>query len=240
MKNKLSYKICNKCKGLICTVAFTHHYNACNGVKFIPYKLRVKKIRGIDYDPNSGYKTGEKVIWNKGLTKETDNRVKRIGEVISDGVKTGRIKSRKGLPIHSSAFKLKQSINAKKHNLGGNISKKHIYYNGVFLQSDYEVKIAKSLDDNKIKWIRPIPFLWRDKVGKEHRYYPDFYLPDYLLYLDPKNDYLIKKDRDKIESVINQNKIKLLVLNKNQLNWETLKLLIDSCRITQDSVGLVL
>lgn len=34
-----------------------------------------------------------------------------------------------------------------------------------------------------------------DDDGKQRRYVPDFYLPKYDLYLDPKNDYLIKKIR---------------------------------------------
>jgi hypothetical protein len=35
-------------------------------------------------------------------------------------------------------------------------------------------------------------FIWKDNTGNEHRYYPDFYLPEYDVYLDSKNDYLIE------------------------------------------------
>lgn len=60
------------------------------------------------------------------------------------------------------------------------------------------------------------------------------YLPEYDLYLDPKNDFLINNinpqfgysDIEKIHLVEAQNKIRVLVLNKDQLNWESIKILI--------------
>lgn len=57
------------------------------------------------------------------------------------------------------------------------------------LDSSYERIVAKILDDNDIKWIRPKSIDWYSKDGKKHHYFPDFYLIDYDLYLDPKNDY---------------------------------------------------
>ena len=51
--------------------------------------------------------------------------------------------------------------------------------------------------------------MWTDKDGNKRRYYPDFYLPDYNVYLDPKNRYLIKVDEYKINRVIKENGIKL-------------------------------
>ena len=49
-----------------------------------------------------------------------------------------------------------------------------------------------------VEWERPIPLNWMDSEGVKHRYYPDFYLPEYNIYLDPKNSYLMKKDEEKI------------------------------------------
>lgn len=68
--------------------------------------------------------------------------------------------------------------------------------------------------------------MWVDKNNESYRYYPDFYLIDYDIYLDPKNNYLIKKDKYKIECVSKQNNIKLKILNKKQLNWKEIKKLI--------------
>lgn len=94
----------------------------------------------------------------------------------------------------------------------------------VWLESSWEVKIAKSLDNNNIKWVRPkVGFTWVDEDGKFHKYYPDFYLVDYNTYLDPKNPYCIKQDIYKINYVINNYIINLLILNKKELTWETIK-----------------
>lgn len=67
--------------------------------------------------------------------------------------------------------------------------------------------------------------------GKLHYYTPDFYLPDYNLYLDPKNDFLINNinpklgyaDSYKIEQVMLQNNIRIIILNKEQLSWDYIK-----------------
>ncbi len=124
-----------------------------------------------------------------------------------------------------------RSDNSKRNKCGGHTSKQSIYYkckdgNIVYLQSNYEVLVAKDLDKNNIKWLRPKPFNWIDKNNEEHRYYPDFYLSEYNVYLDPKNDYLIKIDKDKINRVRKQNNINLIILDKNNLSWNNLKKLI--------------
>lgn len=102
---------------------------------------------------------------------------------------------------------------------------KRFEYRGVKLDSSYELLLAKSLDEYNIFWIRPKHLKWNDD-GIIRRYIPDFYLPEYNIYLDPKNDYLIKKDQRKIKLAEEYNKVKILILNKNQLDWkEIIKLL---------------
>lgn len=129
----------------------------------------------------------------------------------------------------------KLSESAIRRNFGGfNFRNKGIYYNGLKLDSSYEVTVAKSLDNNNIKWIRPKSIYYIDNTGKRRRYIPDFYLPDYNVYLDPKNDYLINSinkslgysDVDKINWVMQQNNVKIIILNKNQLEWKIIKTLI--------------
>lgn len=96
----------------------------------------------------------------------------------------------------------------------------------IYLQSSYEIRMADQLEKNNIKWIRPEPITWVDKNKEKHRYYADFYLIDFDVYLDTKNDYLIVKDKDKINNVRKQNKIKLLIIDKNNLLWENIKKLL--------------
>jgi len=117
------------------------------------------------------------------------------------------------------------------NNLGGNNSKRSLRYklqNGgtVYLQSSYEIALAKSLDENNIAWIRPQSVTWIDEQQITHKYYPDFYLPEFNVYLDPKNDYLIQKDFLKIKSVRDQNGINILMFGKEYLDWENLKTLL--------------
>ena len=61
-------------------------------------------------------------------------------------------------------------------------------YKGYWMDSGAERKFAELLDDNKIEWIKNSKqwFQYFDKEGKSRKYYPDFYLPEYNVYLDPK------------------------------------------------------
>lgn len=111
---------------------------------------------------------------------------------------------------------------------------KSILYNGVKLGSSYELRLAISLDENNIVWIRPKPLKYKDPSGKIRNYFPDFYLPDYDIYLDPKNDFLINqtnpetgfKDTDKIKWVETENNVKIIILNKHQLSWNSIEALL--------------
>jgi len=83
------------------------------------------------------------------------------------------------------------------------------------LQSTYELKCSGILNELGIKWIRPKALKYDNK-----NYFADFYLPDFDLYLDPKNNYKATLDKDKIEKVIQQNKVKVLILLEDQLTQE--------------------
>jgi hypothetical protein len=72
----------------------------------------------------------------------------------------------------------------------------------VLLDSSWEEALAIRLDELDIKWIRPSSIEWVDKEGKVHKYFPDFYLVDYDLYLDPKNSYVYKISTEKISKVL--------------------------------------
>lgn len=132
---------------------------------------------------------------------------------------------------HTEAEKKHLSECAKRNNLGGWHTSKNYDYNGIKLDSSYEVTFAQDLDKNNIKWERPKPLLY-ELNGEEHRYYPDFFLPDYNVYVDTKNDYLINHvnprfgitDVEKIHLVEQQNNIKVYILDKNNLLWSSLPL----------------
>lgn len=85
-------------------------------------------------------------------------------------------------------------------------------YKGVLMDSSWEVALAQWLDEKRIRWVRSreIYFRWTDPAGKSGRYTPDFYLPEFDCYLDPKNSYLMKVDAIKMRQVRNKHGIHLI------------------------------
>ena len=169
--------------------------------------------------------------WNKGITKDTDERVRKNTENIISSYKNGKVDltNRKSI-----SFRNKMSIIAKNRGFGGytengghgtKFKVKDSFGKDVCLQSTYELKCSEILNELNVKWIRPTCLIY--VIGnKQKRYYADFYLTEYNIFLDPKNDYLIEIDKEKIESVIKQNKIKLKVITEKQLNIDYFKQLL--------------
>jgi hypothetical protein len=73
---------------------------------------------------------------------------------------------------------------------------KQIEYKGILLKGGWEVKTAKWLDYNNIEWkYEPCSYPYEFE-GKERRYFPDFFLPEYNVYLEVKG-YETEQDRAK-------------------------------------------
>jgi hypothetical protein len=92
----------------------------------------------------------------------------------------------------------------------------------VLLESSWELELANFLIEKNIEWVRPRFIKWEDSFGKIRRYFPDFYLPKYDLYLDPKNPYAMNLDKEKIEKI--SKKINLKVGNVEVLIKEVTEL----------------
>jgi len=104
----------------------------------------------------------------------------------------------------SSECKTIASFSSRKYHNG----KKHYtrYFNKwvnseVILESSWEVKTAEKLDELNIKWERPKCIKWRDSNNIDRVYFPDFYLNDFDIYLDPKNPYCMKLDAEKMKII---------------------------------------
>lgn len=108
------------------------------------------------------------------------------------------------------------------------------YAGKVFLESSWEYIVAKDLDANCIRWNRPKYFHY----DGSKKYFPDFYLPDYNVYLDPKNPYLQTIDSAKINSVMEQHGIKIFILSKTELSWSSILTKIRSVSIDRDAIAL--
>lgn len=208
----MKYTICEKCQKEIANCSIKAHLNSCG----VPRKARKKSL-----------KKRSSPAWNKGLTIE-DARVKKYGAKISVALL--------GKPGHSPSEEHRKILSkaAKDRGFGGVTQSRWIEYKGFKLGSSYELKLAESLDLNNVKWIQPSKLKYTDNLGNVRSYTADFYLPDYDVYLDPKNDFLINNinpslgffDKEKIKWASEQNSISVLILNKNQLDWQIVKLLL--------------
>lgn len=176
------------------------------------------------HNVNGGYKNKNRIPWNKGLTKETDTRVKENAKSVSNTYKSGKSLiwcTGKTKYTDLRIKKLSESISKtvyKKIEDGtwhNSFSKSRTHeYNGMKFYGTWELKYAKYLDENFIKWIKN-----KDKFkyffdNKNRTYTPDFYLFGSDCYIEIKG-YETEKDRAKWNQ-FPKNK-KLVVLKGKEL-----------------------
>jgi hypothetical protein len=145
--------------------------------------------------------------WNKGLTKEADDRIKTMGQN-SGKTRNGQLKSN-----HSEETKQKISnvINEKIKNGTWHLSFSHARtheYNGTKFHGTWEINYAKYLDANNIEWTRPAEQFNYIFESKERKYTPDFYLCAEQKYVEIKG-YPTQKDFAKWDAF----PLKLEILN---------------------------
>lgn len=208
-----------------------------NQNSLIQHEIRCKKNPNKINTYNEGFNQNREYTpltpWNKGLTKETSAAVAAYSEKAAE-----TLRGRPG-HLHTEEEKLHLSKIACERGLGGiNWRVGQLHYKGIRMDSKYEIATAESLDEYGIRWQRPVPPLYFTTIdGKRHRYIADFYLPDYQVFLDPKNDYLIHNDcknrlgltgKEKIDLVAEQNQVRILILDKDHLTWDRIKTLLES------------
>lgn len=83
----------------------------------------------------------------------------------------------------------------------------------VLMDSTWEVALAKKLDELGIKWVRDESMILEYKTvrGRKRKYIPDFYLPDFKLYVEVKG-YWTDAARHKMKDVVERNQVDILVL----------------------------
>lgn len=181
---------------------------------------------GILHHENIDYT--KRVVWNKGLTKYTDIRVKNMGETISEGYKNGTIIPSFTGRKHTDETKMKISKKLSLNNKGGRC--KWFEYKKrdgtiIKLQGTWEVRFAKILDIIDSKWIKiganqnskKHSFIWIDDSGKTHNYSPDFYSPKLNKYFEVKG-YWWGNDKEKMRLVKKKYKnINIEIVRKKQL-----------------------
>lgn len=164
--------------------------------------------------------------WNAGH-KYQDlmgiENAKKYKEKISQGLKNSNLVTGYGSTPQKQQQRRNNISKAMKGNPkaggyhGGGKGKKSFYQsknNGlVFMASSYELRYAKWLDENNIRWKRNLikfPYKWQD--GSLHYYTPDFYLDDTNQYIQIKG-WIRQHDKQKWS----QFPFKLTVLLSNDL-----------------------
>lgn len=186
----------------------------------IATKLAANHVRWCKLNPNrEDYlkKLNEyrKLIKSKGDNQYTkakkEGRLLKMSEEIKEKIKISSIGR------HHSEF-TKQKLSKKAlENPYKRKCKSICYYKEFRFDSSWEIEVAKILDKNNIQWIQPDPLKWIDKKGIEHNYFADFYLQDFDIYLDPKNDYCIKVQKEKLDYISEHYK-NVIILKKFQIN----------------------
>lgn len=136
--------------------------------------------------------------WNKGLTAETDERVRRNGDSLHKYYEANPNLKRKPLTEEHKA-KISATINDKVANGTWHASlarNMHYTYRGIDLHGMWEVRFAEWLDANNIKWRRPSENFPYTFEGALHQYTPDFYLIESKTYIEIKG-YKTDKDQAK-------------------------------------------
>lgn len=233
--------ICTKCNFEFTNKGgcYNKHYNSCNGTYKPLKKLLFCKYCDISFDSlyyNNNQKANHirwcsknpmriSYIFNLNKTRAAK---KNFENQYTKAKKEGReipVSKTKGKVGHffgkTHTEKTKQLMREKALLSSHRRLKKGIVeYNGIILDSSWELELAKRLDYLNIKWIRPKPIPWKDLNGVNHNYFPDFYLPLFDLFLDPKNLYVFKLQQEKLKILLSQyNNIRFLTSLKECKNF---------------------
>lgn len=122
--------------------------------------------------------------WNKGLTKETDDRIRKSAESLHNKYLTGQLVNHQTGKVRTEEEKRKisqsmiENPNSGGLRVGSGRGKKG-WYKGFFCDSTYElVYIIYNIDNNiDFKRCNRI-YTYTGFDGKTHKYYPDFELID--------------------------------------------------------------
>lgn len=163
-------------------------------------------------------KRAEYVKTNSGKQLNTIESIKKrnlgIKKAWADGKYEGVVHSNCGYKHTDETKKLlREKALASPHRRLVRSLREYIKNDGtiVHLDSSWEEALAIRLDELGVNWSRPKPIQWIDENGVKHNYFPDFYLPDFDLYIDPKGPYAFKAQINKIKCLTEQVKNLIII-----------------------------
>lgn len=175
------------CKCAYCGKEFSKY-----GIKAHIWRMHTKE--GKKFNPLKNYIKGSRHAWNKGLTTEISEKVRKCSETLRKNYRNGITKFKPHPQSDETRKKLSEI--AKQRYLNGWDNKagrapkyKYTKKDGrvVTLDGSWELKVAKYFDNIGIEWERNTKrFPYINLKGKDATYCPDFYLPSKDLYIEVK------------------------------------------------------
>ncbi len=154
--------------------------------------------------------------WNKGLTKETDKRIKNAAEKLHERYEKGEIKTwcdglTKENDERIKKYAQKISRTAKEHGLSGGYRKgigrgKKGWYKGIFCDSSWELAFVIYHIDHNISIKRCEEKLEYEMNGRVRKYLPDFVVGNKIIE--------IKGWRDESSIIKEKNFPNILIIDK--------------------------
>jgi hypothetical protein len=187
--------ICNLCQREFKT------YQALNS-----HKWRSHTEKGKGHKPTGNNKSP----WNKGLTKDTDERVKKNGTSFSENLKSGKTENKWTGRKHK-----KETIKKLSRNGGyrkGSGRGKSGWYKGYWCDSTWELAWVIYNIDKGIIFERNTEGFEYFYLGKKFKYYPDFIMGE--TYYEIKG-FMDKKNLSKIDQFHH----KLVIISEKEINF---------------------
>ena len=222
----MSTTVCDKCNKAYRNCNITKHLERCNGIpseRFIKqheckYCLltfdtlttseRANHSRWCVFNPKAAEYKNNKILKDRFTPDVKQTISSKVKKLHKDGLYDCAKQKQRLTPsflgkTHSKESKAaiqKAALNSKHRRLQRNITE-YVKKDGtvIILDSSWEVILATRLDELNILWNRPDPIPWVDSEGKQHNYFPDFYLPEYNVFLDPKNPQAALVQKQKID-----------------------------------------
>ena len=148
------------------------------------------------------YNAERESSWNKGLTKETDPRVKKMAETMSREIQAGLIHNYDHKKVWTKELRQKQSKQRKEYYLKHPEKHPNVLVAGALNKMTYPEKLVfEYLTNNNIEFKHN----WYFKTDKFTRYI-DFYIEKLKLFIEVDGEYWHKdkqKDIDKDNDAIN-------------------------------------
>jgi len=172
-------------KDEICECQYCHKQYKFYGLKNHEKYCNYNPYKKLDRDSHTGGG------WNKGLTKETDDRIKNAAEKLHERYEKGEIKTwcdglTKETDDRIAKYSKQISKTAKEHGLSGGYRKgigrgKKGWYKGIFCDSSWELAFVIYHIDHNIPIKRCEEKLQYEMNGKIRKYLPDFVVNDKIV-----------------------------------------------------------